>query len=71
MVLHTSLLAYGKVAGLDFCFSSVVAWHGAPRANQYHRSRLGVVNLSQFTHHLSKLGYFYQEERGGSLTTVE
>ena len=35
---------------------------------QYHAPGLGPVNLSQFTHHLPKLGYSSQG-RGGSLTT--
>jgi len=36
------LLAYGKAAGLDTCFSPVTAYHGALRVGQYQRFRLGV-----------------------------
>ena len=31
----------------------------------------GSVNLSQFTHHWPKFGYYYREGRGESLITVE
>jgi len=36
------LLAHGKAVGLNACLSPVTAQHWAPRASQYHRSRLWV-----------------------------
>jgi len=64
--------AYGSAAEWDTCFFTSYDLAQSTTCGSVSKLQVGrSVNLSQFTHHLLKLGYSSRERRGGSLTTKE